>query len=384
MGKKEVVFLVLLIILLLSSAATIYSQEEDTIDPNIYALSKLNENKSELPEPVRRALMEYAESKELEEEQLTTEEEKSQKFENLIMLLITSASVLVLFMFLKQKGVFHKIIRRIRRQVLFHSIIKLSRKGLPDKEILKVLTIKGWDKKYVDDAISRHKRYLAKQGENIPSKIELLKGSRSYHDIQRRIRRQILYTHIRKLFHKGKSPNEIIHELAKRGWKQEHIEDALFKYSEYMRRERLFSKFISFISANKLVRVIRRASRRQRLYFNIKKLKAKGLDYSEILKLLVRKGWDEKYVKDAYARYNDYTEKKEPHHLLAQAFADISFIKSIRRQIRRQALFAKIKKLKKQNLPNKEIISALVKKGYEEKHAHDALYLYDVYRQLNR
>jgi len=313
MGKKEVVILIALLFLSIFLANAPAELDADLSAPNVDVLL-INETEylekemvviaptqyEDVPEPVRKAFIGLIEAKqqarEEEEEKLLQQIEKKDALMRNIIYLSIAAFLLVFILLLREKGFFHKLKRKSRRQVLYRQIIKLGRKGLAGKEILKVLMARGWERKYVDDAIARYKRHMRKGKEQVPSKYSLMKEDRSVRAVARKLRRQYLYFLIvLSRRYKGRTLKETEDLLRKKGWNKLYVDDAVYRYNMYVEGKKgVISRILFKLIENSSVHKMRRALRRQALYSQIRRLKRKGKPHHEIIQQLSKKGWQAK------------------------------------------------------------------------------------------
>jgi len=376
----KILFLTLAILLFFNFPVSAQNLSNDEIN----IIHNISESEEDIPDAVRRALMDYIETKRIEDEinKIKIEEsEKKEKIDKIFFYSIISALFIVLIFLIKKAGYLHKIKRGFRRQSLYHQIIKLRKKGLSGREIMKVLNIKGYKRKHIDDAIYRYKELH--KDENLPSKLELWKQDRSVRGIIRKTRRFYLSIWIRYYILFGKSIEEAGNILLKKGWKERYVNDVVYKYKMNIEgRKNIFIKLFSGIAEISIFHKMRRKARRRKITSKIIRLKKKGLSHSQILKELARQGFQKKYIEDAYARYSHKLYLKEAPQEDDFSIFNIWPFKSIRRKLRRQLLYKKIRKLKKKGLSDANIIETLVEQGNEEKHVSDALYLYNVYKKM--
>lgn len=390
MSKKEAISLTVLLFLLIMPAA---AQEETIQDEpqleaetiSVYDDSQEDYNQTEIPEAVLKALNEYLKAKKAEKEiELKIEEEKRKRIEWWALILPPAVIIILFFLVLKKGKLLHKIKRKIRRQVLFNRIIKLTKKGLPEREIKKLLIIKGWHAKHVGDALHRYKKRHLKKEDKTPAIIIPPRESGFFHKIRRKFRRRLLFARIRKLKRKKLKNTEIKSILLKKGWKKKHVIDAIYRYDAEIKKQEEEIPALVLPLKKKHFRRIRRKFRRQLLFTRIRKLKRKKLENRKIKKLLIEKGWQERHVIDALHRYDKYLAEKDEKETEPSFFSSVMKKRSLLRIMSRKILLSKVRKLKRKGKTEKQIITILIKKGWEREQIKDSLYLYKMYNKLKR
>jgi phosphoribosyl-ATP pyrophosphohydrolase len=128
--------------------------------------------------------------------------------------------------------------RSLRRNYLYFLILKMAKKGMKIEEIKSNLMQKGWSEVHVSDAFHKYTKHIEKTEAEPVSfmNVSFLEKIGIYRHLRRNIRRLRLYYTMHKMLGKGMDFESISKELVGRGWKQRHIEDAVYRFREHLKR----------------------------------------------------------------------------------------------------------------------------------------------------
>jgi uncharacterized protein YeeX (DUF496 family) len=179
---------------------------------------------------------------------------------------------------------------------------------------------------------------------------------------------------LQKMLEEKKMEKQIMEENAKQKEVFEHIFELILLTGAFV---------LIFALVMKWGRIIRRKLRRAILYASIAKYAKNKMTFRQIRKELIRKGWKDYHVDDAVSRYEEMIKQNKEFFPNAAFWIKENYA-ALRRRVRRNILYIKIRKMSRKGLEFKQIEKELVKQGWNPKHAEDAVVRYEEYVEQKR